>query len=71
MSCTLEPVMQSWTFLRVSTIKLNTDCMCPGHLGSDARSLQENSQSECSYDCSDTINTVEECTCTVHILCGL
>ena len=26
----------------MSTVKLNTDCICLGHLGGDARSLQEN-----------------------------
>ena len=34
-------------FIRMSTIKLNTDCICLGHLASnDVQSLQENSQSE-------------------------
>ena len=55
----------------MSTIKLNTDCICLGHLASNARLLQENSQSEHAYYCSDIINTVEECICTVHVLCGL
>ena len=58
-------------FLRISTIKLNTDCICLGHLASNAQLLQENSQSELAYFCSDIINTVEECIFTVHVLCGL
>ena len=37
----------------MSTIKLNTDCIidciCLGHLASNARSLHENSQSERAY----------------------
>ena len=48
----------------MSTIKLNTDCICLGHLASNARLLQENSQSEHAYYCSDIINTVE----SVHVL---
>ena len=32
--------------IRMSTIKLNTDCICLGHQASNARSLQENSQLE-------------------------
>ena len=28
--------------IRMTTIKLNTDCICLGHLASNARSLQEN-----------------------------
>ena len=52
----------TWAFIRVSTIKLNTDCICLGHLACNARSLQqdntkslqENSQSERVY-CSHII----------------
>ena len=71
MSCTLEPAIQSgdidicqltitYMSIRMSTIKLNRDCICLRHLASNARSLQENnawslqenSQSECAYYCS-------------------
>ena len=41
----------------MSTIKLNTDCICLGHLASNARSLDENSQSERAYYWSHIINT--------------
>ena len=41
--------------LRVSTTKLNTDCICLGHLASNARSLKENSQSKRAYYCSHII----------------
>ena len=41
----------------MSTIKLNTDCICLGHLASNARSLHENSQSERAYYWSHIINT--------------
>ena len=37
----------TWTFQRMSTINLNTACICL--LASNARSLQENSQSERTY----------------------
>ena len=39
----------------MSTIKLNTDSICLGHLASNARSLQENSQSERACYCSHII----------------
>ena len=39
----------------MSTIKLNTDCICLGHLTCNALSLQENSQSEHVYYCSHII----------------
>ena len=50
----------TWIYIRMSTIKLNTDSICLGHLASiawslqenNAWSLQENSQSECMYYCS-------------------
>ena len=32
----------TWVSLRMSTVKLNTDCICLGHLASNAGSLQEN-----------------------------
>ena len=32
----------TWMSIRMSTIKLNTDRICLGHLASNARSLQEN-----------------------------
>ena len=41
----------------MSTIKLNTDCICLGHLASNARSLHENSKSERAYYWSHIINT--------------
>ena len=41
----------------MSTIKLNTDGICPGHLARNAWSLQENSQSERAYYCCHIINT--------------
>ena len=41
----------TWMSIRMSTIKLNTDCIYLGQLASsvNARSLQEDSQSECAY----------------------
>lgn len=36
----------TWISIRKSTVKLNTDSVCLGHPASNARSLQENSQSE-------------------------
>ena len=58
MSCTLEPPIQScntgqwtpffdscqltWKSIRVSTIKLNTDCICLEQLASNAQTLKEN-----------------------------
>ena len=56
MSCTPDPAVQSddtgqripfltavktWMSIRMSTIKLNTDCLCLGHPASNAWSLQE------------------------------
>ena len=41
--------------IKMSTIKLNRDCICSGHLGSNAWWLQENSQSEGTYYCSHII----------------
>ena len=43
----------TWTFLRMSTINLNTPCICL--LASNARSLQGNNQSERAYYCSHII----------------
>ena len=56
----------TWMSIRMSTIKLNTECLCLGHLasnawslqGNNAWSLQENSQSECAYCCSHIIKHV-------------
>ena len=45
----------TWISTRMSTIKLNTDSICLGHLASNARSLQENSQSERACYCSHII----------------
>ena len=42
----------TWMSIGMSTIKLNTDCICLGHVASNARSLQENSQQERAYYCS-------------------
>ena len=54
MSCTLEPVIQSCdtvdtffdscqlTITWMPTIKLNTDCICLGHLANNARLPQGN-----------------------------
>ena len=43
--------------IRISTIKLNTAWICFGHLASNARKLEENSQSERAYYCySHVIN---------------
>ena len=43
----------TWMSIRMSTIKLNTDCICLGHLASnDVQSLQENSQSERACYCN-------------------
>ena len=47
----------TWMSIRMSTIKLNTDCICLGHLASNAQSLHENSQSERAYYWSHIINT--------------
>ena len=48
----------TWMSIRMSTImKLNTDCICLGHLASKAWSSQENSQSERAYHCSHIIKT--------------
>ena len=67
MSCTLVFEMQSGDigqqipFLAIKwmpTIKLNTDCICLGHLASNARSLQENSQSERAYYRSHIIKII-------------
>ena len=49
--------------MRISTTKLNTDCICLGHLASNAqplqennsRSFQENSQSQRAYFCGHII----------------
>ena len=40
----------------MSTIKLNTDCICLGHLASNARALQKKSQSERAYYSSHIIS---------------
>ena len=62
MSCTLEPALQSGAtgqqipFWQLS-IDRNIDCICLGHLASNARSLHENSQSERAYYWSHIINT--------------
>jgi len=53
-SCQLT---MTWMFIMMSTIKLNTVCVCLGHLASNARSLQENSQSEHAYYCSHMIKS--------------
>ena len=45
----------TWMSIRMSNLKLNTDCICFGHLASNAQSLQENSQSEHAYYCSHII----------------
>ena len=44
----------------MSTIKLNTDCICFGNLASIARSLQENSQSERLNYCSHIIKLCDK-----------
>ena len=51
----------NWPFItmmsiRMFAIKLNTNCICFEHLASNARSLQENSQSESAYCCSRILN---------------
>ena len=46
--------------VRMSTITLNTDCICFGNLASTARSLQENSQSERVYYCSHIIKLCDK-----------
>ena len=38
-----------------ATIKLVTDCVCLGHLASNAQLLQENSQSESTCYCSHIV----------------
>ena len=50
----------TWMSIRMSTIKLNTDCICLGHLASNARSLQENSQSERACYCRHIIKRYNE-----------
>ena len=62
MSCTLEPALQSGATgqripFRQLSIDRNIDCICLGHLASNARSLHENSQSERAYYWSHIINT--------------
>ena len=44
------------TITWMSTTKLNTDFIWIGHQASNAQSLQENSQSECTFYCSHIIN---------------
>ena len=51
-SCQLTITFMS---IRISTIKLNTDCICFGHLATNCQSVQENSQSERAYYCSHII----------------
>ena len=48
------------TITWMSTIKLNTDCICLEHLTCNALSLQENSQSEHVYYCSHIIINCHE-----------
>ena len=50
----------TWMSKRMSTIKLNTDCFCFKHLASNARSLQEKSQSERACYCSHIIKRYNE-----------
>ena len=45
----------TWMSIRMSTIKLNTDCICLGHLASNARSLQGKRQSVRTCYCSHII----------------
>ena len=60
-SCQLTITLMS---IRMSSIILNTDCICLGHLPgnawsleeNNARSSQENTQSECVYYCNHIIN---------------
>ena len=44
------------TITWMSSIKLNTECICLGHLAGNAQSLKENRQSEHVYYCSHIIN---------------
>ena len=46
--------------ITMSTIKLNTDGICPGHLARNAWSLQENSQSERACYCCHIIDTLND-----------
>ena len=48
-------VKTMYTSIGISTIKLNTDCICFGHVARNAWSLQENSQSERAHYCSRII----------------
>ena len=72
MSYTPEPAIQSgytgqqipfwqltitWMSIRMSNIKLNTGCIWLGHQASNARSLQENSQSEHVHYCGHIIKS--------------
>ena len=50
----------TWMSIRMPTIKLNTDCICLGHLASNARSLQEKSQSVRTCYCSHIIKRYNE-----------
>ena len=50
----------TWMSIRVSTIKLNTDFICLGHLASNARSLHEKSQSVRTCYCSHIIKRYNE-----------
>ena len=44
--------------MRMSTIKLNTDCKCLRHLASNAGPLHENYQSNSAQYCSHMINVI-------------
>ena len=67
----------TWMFIGLSTIKLKTDCLCLGHLasnawllkGNNAWLLQENSQSECTYCCSHVIKHVNLTCEDIMFLC--
>ena len=54
-------MIPSWTIVLVSTIKLNTDCICLAHLANNARSLLENlahfiaANQSAAYYCSHII----------------
>ena len=47
----------TWMSIRMSSIKLrvNTDCICLGHLASNARSLQENNARLAAKQAAHTI----------------
>ena len=59
-----------YTSIGISCIKLNTDCICFGHLASNALSLQGNSQSERAQYCSRIIINPSTTALVLFVLYG-